>query len=663
MKLKNTKTCHVVVPKERSWTQKILIQYSISRIGILSILAFFLGMQSCAYYNTFYNAEQYFAEAQKLTRENQLETVSRQELSLYSKAIEKSRKLLQKYPDSKYRDDAQFLIAKAYYFKGDYSIAKKYFEDLASEYKSSPFAREVPLWIGRCLMKVGDLEMAQHEASRVIKSDAEKSLQADAFLMMGEIAITRDSLGLAEKYLEQVIEISPDGFTKAQAQFQIGKMRESQKNYQGALEAYDAVSQYKPSESLKVEAIIRQTNMLKALGLDNEAVEMIEEMLQSEKFVEIRGQLEIELGKLYTTLGQLDQAEAKFISIIENYAREEVAAEADFFLGELYLLEKLNYGAARSAYDDIRKQFGRSSFVARGTERIKQIDRYTKIQTDYVNLQHQLAGLKPVMAENTSGSPARTVPRSRSRGRSNSIEDERNKEMAALEKAKSEPIVAPIAMDTSEVSHADSIQFQAAMDENRYSMAEYLLFEFARVDSTLDVLNDLELGSQDSTIKQRSAYMRYYALGTVRGDAVAAQKSLDEIAEKYPTYFKIIKGNSSENTEKIKAQKDRLEEIATLYESKNYAGASRQYSALMIDSNISPEIRGKACFNYAVLNDHYLYDKESAVEAYSYLLDQFPDDPMVLTAQRRLDILTFEVKADVLDQGEKSPDPNSSDKD
>jgi len=67
-------------------------------------------LSSCAYYNTFYNAEQYFAEAQKVTHENQLDQVSKEELTLYSKAIEKSKKLLQKYPDSKYRDDAQFIL-------------------------------------------------------------------------------------------------------------------------------------------------------------------------------------------------------------------------------------------------------------------------------------------------------------------------------------------------------------------------------------------------------------------------------------------------------------------------------------------------------------------------------------------------------------------------
>ena len=236
------------------------------------VLLMFVGFHSCAYYNTFYNAEEYYAEAQKLTRENQTETVSREEINLYSKAIEKSKKMLQNYPESKYRDDAQFIIAKAYYFKGDYLLAKRYFEDLSSLYSNSPHVDEIPLWVGKCLMKTGDLEMARYEASRVLRGDTERGLQADALLLMGEIAVQQDSLGVAENYLEQVIDRSPDGFTKAQAQFQVGKMRENEKDYEGALEAYKTVPKYRPSESLKVEAIIRQTSMLKALNRDADAV-------------------------------------------------------------------------------------------------------------------------------------------------------------------------------------------------------------------------------------------------------------------------------------------------------------------------------------------------------------------------------------------------------
>jgi len=607
-----------------------------------ALIVMVMGLQSCAYYNTFYNAEEYYAEAQKLTRENQSENVSTQEINLYSKSIEKSKKLLQGYPDSKYRDDAQFLIARSYYYKGDFSLAKRYFEDLARNYSSSPHTDEVPLWIGRCLLEVGDLEMARHEASRIVKRKTSRSLQSDALLLMGEIAIRQDSLALAENYLEQVIDRSPDGFTKAQAQFQVGKMRENQLDYQGALTAYQAVARYRPSESLKVEAIIRQTNMLKALDRDADAIEMIQDMLVSDKFVDIRGQLEVELAKLYLVMDEVDLAEEKLKTIIEDYSRLSVAAEADLVLGDLYLTRKLDYKAARAAFVDIKVQSVRSPLVRQGVERVKQITHYEKIQFDYVNFQRQLAGLAPLVKEKKKkSSPGRSSRSSRSRGRTRSTQPGNPNAQNTPKQATKPKTDAPV--ETVIVTHEDSLNYLSDMDENRYSLAEYMLFEFARVDSALDILNTLEGSTLDSSIMQQSAYMQYYVYESVKGDINAGQQELDRIQISYPDYYTTIMNEPIAEDEGPDADELRFQGILELFDAGQYIQASQQYLTIKNDSTLSENLRSKSCFNYAWLNDHFLYDKEAAISAYTYMGDNFSTVPLASTARSRLKILTQEV--------------------
>jgi len=612
---------------------------SSNRLNYLALLIVVIGLQSCAYYNTFYNAEEYFAAAQKLTRENQTESVSRDEINLYSKAIEKSKKLLTNYPQSKYRDDAQFIIAKSYYFKGDYLLAKRYFEDLSSLYSNSPHSREVPIWIGRCLLKIGDLEMARYEASRVLKGDADSGLQADALLLMGEIAVVQDSLKLAENYLEQVIERSPDSFTKAQAQFQVGKMRENEKNYVGALEAYQTVSRYKPSESLKVEAIIRQTSMLKALNRDEDAVEMIQDMLQSDKFVDIRGELEVELGKLYLVMDELDRAETKFTTIVEDYNRTEVAAEASYYLGELYLTKRFDYANAKTAFADVKVQAGRSPLVNKALQRNKQIERYEKIQLDHTNLQRQLSGLPPLVKSQSknNNSRARNDRGGNLRGRSkggkpgNPAEEEQGK-MPEEEPGLQTELV--------EVTAQDSLRLHKLIEANRYSLAEYMLFEFTRVDTTMEILTNLEDSSTDSLMQHQCAYMQYYAIESIQGDVQGGQFALEQIQKKYPHYYTTIMNTESDSETESDPNEERFNAIAALFETGQYQIASAKYYSIKEDSSISVSIRSKSCFNHAWLNDHYLYDKDSAVESYSYMLSHFPEDPLAKTARNRLNILT-----------------------
>ena len=604
---------------------------------IRTFLLLILGLQSCAYYNTFYNAEEYYAAAQKLTRENQTEKISRDEINLYSKAIEKSKKLLQKYPESKYRDDAQFIIAKAFYFKGDYLLSKRYFEDLSLNYANSPHAKEVPLWIGRCLVQTGDLEMARYEASRIMRGTGNRGLQADALLLMGEIAVKQDSLDVAEGYLEQVIDKSPDGFTKAQAQFQVGRMRENRLDYNGALKAYETVSRYKPSESLKVEAIIRQTSMLKALNRDQDAVDKIQEMLLSDKFVEIRGQLEVELGKLYLVMEEIDKAESKLTTIIEDYNRTEVSAEASYYLGKLYLTEKLDYKAAREAFANVKTQSSRSSFANQASQMVKQIDRYEKIQLDHINLQRQLSGLPVLEKEKkkTNNNRSRSTNlRGRTRG---GKPGDPTQETQNPRKQKEE---AKAAEEAKEVSPEDSVRFHGMIYTNRYSLAEYMLFELARVDTTLDILMDIERLSPDSSMKHQAAYMQYYAIESVRGDEEGGRQALQAIQTKYPEYYETIMSDTSQVGEEIDPNETRFQEIANLFEAGNFKAASIQYEAFKEDSTIAPYIRGKSCFNHAWLNDHFLYDKDAAIASYSYMLEQFPEEPLARTARERLNRLT-----------------------
>ncbi len=617
------------------------------------VLLMFIGMQSCAYYNTFYNAEEYFAEAQKLTRENQTEIVSRDEINLYSKAIEKSKKLLQRYPESKYRDDAQFIIAKAYYFKGDYLQAKRYFEDLGSLYSNSPYVSEVPLWIGKCLLKTGDLEMARYEASRVLRSDSERRLQADALLLMGEIAVQQDSLGVAEHYLEQVIDRSPDGFTKAQAQFQVGKMRENEKDYEGALKAYQTVSKYKPSESLKVEAIIRQTSMLKALNRDEDAVEMIQDMLLSDKFVEIRGQLEVELGKLFLVMDEFDLAEAKFTAIVEDYNRTEVAAEASFYLGELYLTKRQDYIQAKASFANVKTQSPRSPLLTKATLKNQQIDRYEKLQFDNTNLERQLQGLPPIVKidKKANSSNARNN-RSNSRGRSRGGRQTSPEEAAAARKFEAPDRVV---IDTVEVTVEDSIQIYKLIGENRYSLAEYMLFDLARVDTTLEILKHLENSTSDTSMQQQCAYMQYYALESIEGDKDGGRSALNHILEKYPHYYNTIM-NKTDTTQVSDPNEDRFRRIAVLFESGKYSEASKRYYSIKEDSTISSKIRGESCFNHAWLNDYFLFDKASAVESYSYMVANFPEDPLSKTARNRLNALTQDPSQNIEPQKEEQSD-------
>ncbi|HOD55113.1 MAG TPA: tetratricopeptide repeat protein, partial [Candidatus Cloacimonadota bacterium] len=106
-------------------------------------------LSSCAYYNTFYNAKQYFESAQKkpLTNRNKPSSAAIEE---YNKVIKKCGVILTDYKDSKWADDALFLLAKALYFRGNNEIqALEKADDLLKFYPDSPFIPEAHILIAK----------------------------------------------------------------------------------------------------------------------------------------------------------------------------------------------------------------------------------------------------------------------------------------------------------------------------------------------------------------------------------------------------------------------------------------------------------------------------------------------------------------------------------
>lgn len=103
----------------------------IKRIIMITVLS----MVGCAYFNTFYNAQNYYREGKKLVLNDTLTVDS----EFFDKTIEKTTAVIVKYPNSRYVDDALFMMGASYYYKGDYSRALEKFDFLSLNYPQSKF--------------------------------------------------------------------------------------------------------------------------------------------------------------------------------------------------------------------------------------------------------------------------------------------------------------------------------------------------------------------------------------------------------------------------------------------------------------------------------------------------------------------------------------------
>lgn len=618
-----------------------------------------LFFNSCAYYNTFYNAKSYFAEAQKATELNKTDVVSRDEIQLYAKAIDKCKRLLTKYPDSEYRDDAQFIIAQSYFYRQDYRLARRYFEELAAQYPESPYSGEVPLWLGRCLLKQEDLVMAKHEASRTLEKDVESRIHVESYLLLGQIAIAEDSLALARHYLERVISESRDGQTRAEAQFQIGNLLKGSGDYEGALKAYQNVSRYNPNENLKIQTIIHQNRMLQKLGREHEAIDMIKAMLADDNFRDILGQLEVELGKAYFEEGWDDDAVSKFKQVMEEYRNKPVAAEASYWLGELYLNHFHQYKEATEAYGSVSYHFRKSEFSPLAELRKKQIQKYTETQTAYKNLQRELAGLPPETntpanqnQAATSANSSRTArrphgrveepPRNPAMNPDDEDQIEQPAEIPSPEAPQEEVSVAADSVDApaATVSLIDSVGITEKMMVNRYALAEQFVFNFHFYDSTRVLLNTIETTTLDSGLMKQAAYMRYYLAAEIEHDSSAAAQAKSHIQTTYPTLYETFFVAHQKPAQPMQSEADFMAAENAFLEN-DREQAARIYTQIIADtSQMTSPWRERSLFNLGWLYDHYLMNQELATNYYQQFKDQYPKSDKIALVRERLRLIS-----------------------
>ena len=130
-----------------------------------------------AYYNTFYNAQQYFQEAEKIRLQKEGKSIPITALDKYGKAIQKCKKVLSDYPESKFKPDAFLLMAKSKYYRKDYDLA---IDDLKTVVKlgNDHQIEEAQYLRAQCKWKKGNAQTGIDELTRLLHISKSKEIQS-----------------------------------------------------------------------------------------------------------------------------------------------------------------------------------------------------------------------------------------------------------------------------------------------------------------------------------------------------------------------------------------------------------------------------------------------------------------------------------------------------
>lgn len=234
----------------------------------------FCATTSCAYFNTFYHAKQFYGQGEKAraTERGQL-TGNSTSSNFYKQAIQKCEKVIQKYPGSKWEDDAYLMLAKSHYWRGDYLSAADALSSLLS-LKKTDLRDQGLFWQGRTALAQENYSEAQavwqtllQEYPKFKQREEVEYYKAQATWDAG------DPVGAIGAY-QALLKRYPKGDHAALARLDLGRLLVDERRYEEAEEVFTYVAQKGKVEEDRIEAKMQLGDVLEKQARYEEALEL-----------------------------------------------------------------------------------------------------------------------------------------------------------------------------------------------------------------------------------------------------------------------------------------------------------------------------------------------------------------------------------------------------
>jgi len=347
----------------------------------------FLGRQYddlTAYYNGFYNAEQAFEDGLESVNQSSGDVDRMRYLSIFpdpeggsggesfEEAIQKSAEILREHPDSKWVDDALFLIGRARFYQENYVGATEKFREVIA--LGGEREGEARFWLARTLVAADRYEEAAEALRAGLEREADYGLwTAHMRLVRGELLARQEDWAEAEDALSAGLTDNLPDEVGGRAAFLLGQVRETLEKPETAQRAYERVLEFNPPYALEFEARLGAIEMQGLRGRSQQALGRIDELRREDDTNEMRGKIAGVRARLYQAMDRPDRAREALTAVLrgEEAPTGEIEGRLHYDLATLYRDTYEDFTQAAAHFDTAATQLSSSSAGqgASGSER------------------------------------------------------------------------------------------------------------------------------------------------------------------------------------------------------------------------------------------------------------------------------------------------------
>jgi tetratricopeptide (TPR) repeat protein len=331
-------------------------------------------LTGCAYFNIFYNAKRYYNKGIQAVEKDRIQnaqtvqtTASNQNpgtagKSDFQKSTDKSLKLLDYYPNSKYVDDALLMLGKSYYYTQEYQMSLRRFQELLDRFPRSELRFDAELGMAKTYVALKQFDDADKILSRVVDQKVTHEQLAEAFYYQGRYYETRKDFDGAVGAFQKVVDLG-DKRLRQDAQFAVADNCDSLKAFDRAVEGYGKFLKLDPLPEMRFAAEFRLAVAMKNAGRIEEAVRRLERLLGDEKNKAREPEMRLQVADALARKGDFEGSITTYRDVIKLKEKTEFSAEAYYALGRLYETRQADYERAAENYSQVKKESARFKYA------------------------------------------------------------------------------------------------------------------------------------------------------------------------------------------------------------------------------------------------------------------------------------------------------------
>jgi TolA-binding protein len=332
---------------------------------------------SCAYFNTLYNARRLYREAEERRESGGAERELRDR---YTQVVTKCATIVRDYPDSRWVDDALFLMGKALVRQGESEKGIRKFIELTTNFPKSEYLPPSLYWLGLAYYEKGEYNRAIVYTDRFLKEYPKHDLRYEVIFLAGDISrgLEKDDEALA--FYSRVAEEASSRDVIDEATLKTAELFYSKEEWEKAASAYERILRKGIPWNQRYEVSVALGYCNTRIGRCREALDVFDRLL--EESVSLKEKPRILLGRAagFLCMDSLQTALSIYGGITKEFPRSTYSAEAFYRMGVIYHERLDSLAAAQKAFSKVSGEFANSEYAAIALEKSGSLRRLMELE-------------------------------------------------------------------------------------------------------------------------------------------------------------------------------------------------------------------------------------------------------------------------------------------